>query len=391
MKKTFWGDYNQTTFPRLEKNIETKYLIIGGGIAGLSAAYFLLERGENDITLVESYTIGSGSTGHSAGMLVCEPEAASWTRISRIYGNKAARDYYEAQVQATHTINSIIKKGSIECDYRPHHLVMVGGDKRAKRHILEDFVTRKKIGAKAKMLDLEKTKLLKKDFTTGERLPHNISVNPLLFARGFALYLKNRGVKIYEHSSVTNLSQRHAETTNGSIDFDTLIECRGVRDSKIHIDNFLTTIAITNKMTPKQLEKLSLQNKDMFIDDEKRSFHYGKITGDNRLLVGYGDVLKKDTQSEDPVHIPHKTNIENFLKKTFAGIDLKIANVWSHRYALGKTVLPYVHVSKKRAAINGAGTQIASMVAADYVVSQLMGDQHSLKKILGSKKKTYLD
>ena len=252
---------------KLEKDTNTKYLIIGGGISGLSAAYFLLESGQSDITIVESYTVGSGSTGHSAGMLVCEPEAASWSKIAHVYGNKAASEYYKAQIKATNTISSIIKKGSISCDYSPHYLVMVGNTERAKKHILEDYVTRKKIGAVAKILNSDKKSIINKHFTTGERVPHNISVNPLLFARGFAKYLKKRGVKIYEHTPVDEVAGRKAKTPDGSICFDTIIECKGTHESGVHIDNFLTTIAITRKLTTKELSKISLENRDMFIDD----------------------------------------------------------------------------------------------------------------------------
>jgi glycine/D-amino acid oxidase-like deaminating enzyme len=319
-------------------------------------------------------------------MLVYEPEAASWSKIAHVYGPSAAKDYYNAQVGACHIIATLIKNGSISCDYRPHHLVMAGDTEIAQKHILEDFVTRKKIGAAAKILNPAKTSIVNRHFTSGERVPHNISVNPLLFARGFAQYLKKKGVVIYEHTPILDLHANKAVTAKATVGFDTLVECRGAQDSKTHVDTFLTTIAITRKLTRSELGRLSMTDRDMFIDDEKRSFHYGKITRDDRLLVGYGDILKKDTAIEDDIHLPHKENIERFLKKTFKGADFKIVSSWSHRYALSKTILPYVSVSKRHLVINGAGTQIATMVCAEYAVSQLFKEKHTLHKMFSSKK-----
>ena len=386
MKKTFWGDYNKTSFPKLEKDVETKYLIIGGGITGLSAAYFLLEKGETDITLVEGYTVGSGSTGHSAGMLVSEPESASWSKIAHVYGTKAAKDYYNAQIEVTETMISIIKKNSISCDYSPHYLIMLGNNLRARNHILEDFITRKKIGAAAKILEKNSAYAINKNFTTAEKIPGNISVNSLLFAKGLATHLKKRGVLIYEHTKVSELKNHITNTPKGRIKYETLIECRGVQDRKTPINTFLTTVAITRKLTALEMKSLSLEKRYMFIDDEKRSFHYGKLTPDNRLLIGYGDVLKKDIKDEDLIHIPHKKNIERFLKKIFPEVDLNVFSIWSHRYALSKTILPNVSISKNHAVINGAGTQVLSMVCAQYAVSQLLKEKHVLRKIFASKK-----
>jgi len=41
--------------------------IIGGGITGLSAAYFLLKKGVNNIRVFEANYIGYGSSGRCAG------------------------------------------------------------------------------------------------------------------------------------------------------------------------------------------------------------------------------------------------------------------------------------------------------------------------------------
>ena len=48
---------------------ETKVLIIGGGIAGVSTLYHLAKAGWSDAMLVEKNELTSGSTWHAAGNL----------------------------------------------------------------------------------------------------------------------------------------------------------------------------------------------------------------------------------------------------------------------------------------------------------------------------------
>lgn len=48
----------------------TETLIIGGGIAGLSAAYHLGKLGKSDVTLIERHQLTSGTTWHAAGLIM---------------------------------------------------------------------------------------------------------------------------------------------------------------------------------------------------------------------------------------------------------------------------------------------------------------------------------
>lgn len=54
------------------EKIQTDVTIIGGGIAGLSAAYWILKENEGlKVTLVEKGEIGDGATGRNAGFVTC--------------------------------------------------------------------------------------------------------------------------------------------------------------------------------------------------------------------------------------------------------------------------------------------------------------------------------
>lgn len=381
-KTIFWGDFNQSNFPSLKENTQTKYLIVGGGISGLSTAYFLLENGEQDIVLIEKNTIGSGSTGHSAGMLVCEPETATWTQLVHVYGIDLARKYFEAQVSALRLISQIIKSEEINCDLMPQELLMIADTKISKKHLLKDYQTRLSMKRRVELLGKEnlKEEFVSKQYFMAERIEENISVNPLLLARGLAQYLKKRGVCIYEKTNLLSVNSGVAETTSGEINYKQIIKCLGASDKKVAIDRYLATIAITRKLTERELSSIGLADRDMFIDDERRSFHYGKITADARLLVGYGDNKCRGKEKENYVHEPHVRNIERFLKRVFSNIKMTISDAWSAEYALSRSVAPVILFDNNEVTINGAGTQLTSVVSASYAVSKILKKKHSLDK-----------
>lgn len=53
----------------LEENISTDVCIVGGGIAGITTAFFLLMKTKKRVVLLEAHKIAHGATGHNAGQI----------------------------------------------------------------------------------------------------------------------------------------------------------------------------------------------------------------------------------------------------------------------------------------------------------------------------------
>jgi len=385
--KLFWGSLKTTTFPKQTTDLETDYLIVGGGISGLAAAYFLLKAGKRNITLIERDTIGSGSTGHSAGMLVTEPEQGNWYHMVQAHGPSLAKKYYEAHVDAANLVEKIIKDGRIECRFKTHdYLYLRKTDPKRSTRIWKEYrAVQDVLGTDVEALT---GKTLKRELPStlykfAERLrKHNLVVNPLLFARGFAQYLAGRGVTIVEHTAFKKaLDEQTIVTSRGTISTKYTIFCRGSAETNPRLDHFLTTIAITKPLSDKQLTSIGLSDKDMFVENgSDSSFHYGRITGDNRLLLGYGDKRVK-ADSAMSLHAPHLKDIKRFMDLQFPTLTTTIAYAWSAPYALAKGRVPLVSVKRNTVTIGGAGIQLGSIVAASYAVSVLLKQSHPLKRL----------
>lgn len=115
-----WTDlqpYETTpTFPKLAANLRTDVIVVGAGIAGLSTAYELVERGKNVIVLDDGATVASGESGRTTCHLTSALDERYYNLVS-LLGASNARKAFESHQWAIHRIHEIVNKHGIECDF----------------------------------------------------------------------------------------------------------------------------------------------------------------------------------------------------------------------------------------------------------------------------------
>ncbi len=114
--KSIWLDgITRKKFPKLDKDIECDILIIGGGITGISAAYFLKDSNKK-IVLVERNKLCMGTTAKSTGKLTYLQDDMI-NKIKNIYDEDVALKYIKAQKDAISLAKKIIVDNDIKCNF----------------------------------------------------------------------------------------------------------------------------------------------------------------------------------------------------------------------------------------------------------------------------------
>ncbi len=99
--------------PPLTKDIKCDVVIVGAGFAGVCAAAQFLRKGRK-VVLIDKNIVGGSSSGRSAGFLTPDSEL-ELHQLARRYGNKAAREIWDAPVSAIEGLVSNIEKYDIQC------------------------------------------------------------------------------------------------------------------------------------------------------------------------------------------------------------------------------------------------------------------------------------
>ncbi|TQJ36555.1 FAD-dependent oxidoreductase [Arthrobacter sp. SLBN-122] len=117
-----------TDFPKLRGTVEVDVAVIGGGIAGLTAA-LALKRSGRSVAVLEAGRIGTGVTGHTTGK-VTSLHRLAYTELDRTHGRSAARIYGLANQAAVEHVAGVVATEGISCGFRrvANYTFAAGGD-----------------------------------------------------------------------------------------------------------------------------------------------------------------------------------------------------------------------------------------------------------------------
>ena len=113
--QSIWQNIPKKKYPALDKNIETDVLIVGGGLSGVSVAYYLNDSNLK-VTLVEMGEIGSGSSGYTTGKINIIG-GNTYNNLLNNFGFNKAKKYLDSQLYGLSLIKENIKTNSINCDF----------------------------------------------------------------------------------------------------------------------------------------------------------------------------------------------------------------------------------------------------------------------------------
>ena len=110
-----WG-----TCAPLRGEVSVDVAVLGGGIAGCSAALHLAKRGYR-VALLEARHVGYGASGRAGGQTIFGL-AVGQQKLEREVGREDAHRLFDLSIEALDLTQSLIRDYAIDCDYRPNHV-----------------------------------------------------------------------------------------------------------------------------------------------------------------------------------------------------------------------------------------------------------------------------
>lgn len=294
------GDYYTATagpapaaFP-LAGTLDCDVCVVGGGFAGLNTALGLMERGHNDVVLLESRHVGFGASGRNGGF-VFGGYSRGEDRLLADLGPDGAREAYGWTLDAVRRIRERIDRYAITCDVVDGGVIWANwfddpAPLRARQSLLAG-----RYGADWGWLERAEMRRRIGSERYGDGLFEAAAFHfhPLAYARGIAGVLQRSGVRLHEQSPAVGLDRDGAgwvvHTPEGRVRCRTaVLSCGGyLAGLRRHVDDAVLPIAtyvmLTEPLGPRMQDVLRTP---AAVYDTRFAFDYYRPLQDTRLLWG---------------------------------------------------------------------------------------------------------
>ncbi len=210
MQNAIWASTAELPqFPKLEENINTGILIVGGGMAGLLCAMELTRAGA-DCVLIEADRIAHGVTRNTTAKITSQHGLVYHKLLSK-FGPEGARAYWEANERALKKYARLAQ--TVDCDFEQRDSIVYALD--SDEALQKEMAALRKLQIPAEFLvSLD----LPMAVAGGVCFRNQAQFHPLKFLSGIVGELR-----IYEHTAAREFMGNTVVTDRGKIHADKIV------------------------------------------------------------------------------------------------------------------------------------------------------------------------
>lgn len=342
--QVFWY-INRADIKPLTKDIITDVVVIGGGMAGLTAAHSFHKRGLKVVLLEKNYC-GSGATGKSSGFITPDSEL-SLSDLVRIYGEAEGKKLWQFVESGVNTIRSTIEDYTIACDYQKQDTLVVASTKGAfNSSITKEHATRQQVGYESSLYTESElpTILGSCSYKGGISYGGTFGIHGYRYCSGLKTVLQELGVQIYEETPALAIQDHFVKTPLATVKAEHIIVCidrfahalENLYDKLYHVQTFLMLSA---PLTQAQVKTIFPRD-PYLIWDTDLIYHYFRLTGDNRIMVGGSDLFYSYASKETHNNTRMVQKLTNYFTKKFPQSDVQFEYIWPGLIGLSKDIFP---------------------------------------------------
>jgi glycine/D-amino acid oxidase-like deaminating enzyme len=284
----------------LQEDERCDVVVIGSGIAGLSTAYELSQRGRS-VIVIDRGPITGGMTARTSAHLapLCDD---LMSEMQKIKGEELSKLFYESQAAAVDRIEEIQKNEGIDCDFRRLDGYLFQGDDMPSDVIDEELDVVRAVGAFVERL--VGVPLNGCDSRHVLRYPRQATFHPLKYLAGVAEACAKRKVLFIANAPVEEVVEE-----NGAV---TVKTARGtIRAGHAIVatnSSIVDRVALHSKMSPYRTYVMAFAIDrgalpDALYWDTEEPYHYVRLqpgdAGKDFVLVGGEDHKSGEADDAD--------------------------------------------------------------------------------------------
>jgi gamma-glutamylputrescine oxidase len=386
MKKTvmpqdqvFWY-LNRPESGCLRTSLQADVVIIGGGMAGLTAAQAFAEKNKR-VILLEAFYCGSGATGKSSGFITPNSEI-SFAEFVRRYGSVGGTAIWQAIEGGVEYIRANIKRYGIDCDYAPEDTLIVASSPQGVKELHKEDDQLKKLVGKSGFIEKDQLQsyLHSSAFFGGVIYENTFSITAYKYCQAMKEILIKKGVTIFEETPVLDFKNHVVRTLHGTVKAQHIIVCTDrftpnlgvLRESVYQVQTFLM---MSQPLVENEIKKIFPDRRYMVWDTEM-IYNYFRLVG-NRLALGGGSLLHVYDGKEKHCSSRVYGKLSGYFKKKFPLLDLQFEQFWPGLIGVSKDVAPITGFDKDDPSvyyvITATGLPISAalgMYAADRLIDK---------------------
>ena len=382
--KSLWIEttQNEIKLNSLEKSEETEVCIIGGGLFGLTTAYYLTQLGKKVIVL-EKGDIGEKVSGNTTGKITSQ-HGLFYDHLIKDYGEEYARKYLEANEQGIKNIKEIIEKEQIECDFSERKAYVYAEKEDEVIEIEKEVDAVRKIGKDAKLVT---NTGLPFEVKSAIEFEGQAQFHPRKYMLGLAKSILKEN-KIYNFTTVTDVKKEGDKfivyTDKGDIiskyvvlaTHYPIVNAPGFYFTKMYQSTSYIIAIETNSKLPQGIY--------ISAKEPVYSFRTAQYNGKEILLIG-----GSEHRTGEP--IPDNSKYEDLEKKAKEMYpDCKVLFRWNTRDCISLDKIPYIGEFSNLMKNMYVGTGFKkwglafSNIAANIVSDKIMEEQNKYEAIFDS-------
>lgn len=329
---------------------QTGIVIIGSGLSGVSAGYWLQKKGFDDITIVDYRTEDSATYRNCGHILYGTVE--SMKAFTEIHGKEKAQELWGFSVEICNLVGQTMRDLNLQADYRQDGYLVISINEAEEKECLESVKLLNDAGYESSFVTAAEIKKLGFKNCFGARYePGSAQAHPTKFRNGLMKEFLSKGGKYYSEVQVQKLEDNGNQVVihaAGGLTISCEAAVIAANAYSPLFSDFFNSRRLVEPFRGQIITSKPLKHdfKVKYPHSFDHGYEYALVTEDNRLMIGgwrnHSTTKEVGTYSIDPN--PYIT--EGLMEFTKQHYDISETVEWEYNWAgimgASSTSLPFI-------------------------------------------------